>query len=74
MYQISVIKIIQNSSSVGKAATMLQEAQLKIVPHTKCQEQFSKVKGALINEKVLCAAENGKDTCQVQISKVSHVL
>lgn len=48
----------------GKSTSILQEAQLKMVPHAKCQEQFSNVKGALINEKVLCAGENGKDTCQ----------
>lgn len=53
---------------MGKSATMLQEAQLKMVTQTKCQEQFANVKGALINEKVLCAAEHGKDACQVNKS------
>lgn len=50
---------------VGKSATVLQEAQVKIVSPDKCKEQYSKVVGALINEKVICAGDKGTDTCQV---------
>ena len=53
---------------MGKSATRLQEAPIKVVAPAKCAEQYADVKGALIDERVLCAADTGKDACQVLIN------
>lgn len=49
-----------------KSSTRLQEASIKVIEQSKCVQQYSSQRTALINEKIICAGEPGKDTCQVR--------
>ena len=48
-----------------RSSSKLQEASIKVIEPTKCAQQYVSQRTALINEKIICAGEPGKDTCQV---------
>lgn len=54
-----------NNFTGGAASTKLQVASIRIKDHEKCAQAYTSQKNSRIDEKVLCAGEQGVDTCQV---------
>lgn len=45
---------------------MLREVQVIVRDNTECKQLYSEQPN-IVDERVLCAGDNGKDSCQVQI-------
>lgn len=61
------------SSIKGKTPSVLQEAQVEIIPYSECNS--SDVYGGMINNNMICAGSlsGGTDTCQVRIDTMPNV-
>lgn len=51
--------------TVGPVVTRLQETSINVIDNEKCAEMYKNQRAAVIDERVLCAGEPGKDACQV---------
>lgn len=61
------------SSIKGKTPSVLQEAQVEIIPHSACNN--SDAYGGMINNNMICAGSplGGIDSCQVRINTMPNV-
>ncbi|XKL59560.1 hypothetical protein PGB90_000576 [Kerria lacca] len=49
---------------LGPVVTRLQETSINVIDNEKCAEMYKNQRAAVIDERVLCAGEPGKDACQ----------
>ena len=50
----------------GPTANILQQVQVKVTSEDFCRERYKQFRQITIDQRVLCAAERGKDACQVR--------
>lgn len=52
-------------ADLGTSFNKLQDTSIIAVDTSKCEQQYEDEKSVIIDEKVICAGEPGKDSCQV---------
>lgn len=58
----------------GPSTKTLQQVDLAITDEESCRNAYSNQRGALIDERVLCASKPGKDACQVSYYGLKLIL
>lgn len=59
----------------GPSTTALQEAQIDITDEASCYDAYKNIKGATIDNRVVCALSPlGKDACQVSNKDLRYLM
>ncbi|KAJ8687600.1 hypothetical protein QAD02_023394 [Eretmocerus hayati] len=53
-----------SSHFYGSPSTILQETDVTVIDTDKCKESYKSIKGAVIDDRIICAGGTTKDSCQ----------